>query len=552
MAKPSWITLSKSSGTGNDSVNVTAAAYTGREKRSGMITANATGGGSDTSTVEQAGAAEFIRVISLTKSVNSSGGTVDFTGTSNCKDLKVVVVGTSDIKTAGYSLEVDGEPAGSWDGSGDIQVPDDPGASAQYDFTLHVTLSENRSESAVKLLLYLTNANGDVESEVLTVSQSANARNYAAPVISSFTYGSGNIPAAGGTLTPTLAYSQTWGWGTSTTDGGTLSGTLSSPIPGSTFLFDGATNETTGAVSAPSKGSTVSDVTAVATVTAKVTVNGKSSSVSAAQTVRQAANTITYGDVTWSDRTPSAAIIPASGGTSEITWSGSGGHIAQQEISYSSGVTGTVTDEEAGVVGVPALSKISISYSEDVTAPSKGTNVSGVTNVGSVEITAEGNGGKSAKRSVTIQQAANAADYGEVSINEDSSISLSASGQSYRIDADARQTVTYTSGATRTQSSSNPVQISLDYEVKTPSSGFSLDDAGEVTVTANPTASVRGGFVVTVTATGEGGKTAEKDITFTQQSADSSITLSPATLSFAAGGETKELTVASNDSWTLS
>nr|DAG92036.1 MAG TPA: hypothetical protein [Herelleviridae sp.] len=38
MAKPDWITLSKTSGTGNDTVTVTAAKNTGTSARSGSIT----------------------------------------------------------------------------------------------------------------------------------------------------------------------------------------------------------------------------------------------------------------------------------------------------------------------------------------------------------------------------------------------------------------------------------------------------------------------------------------------------------------------------------
>ena len=199
----------------------------------------------------------------------------------------------------------------------------------------------------------------------------------------------------------------------------------------------------------------------------------------------------------------------------------------------------------------PVFEPISISYGPEVSAESKGTVLSGETEAGTVTVTATGAGGQTAEKTVTVLQDANTASYGEVTINEDTPISLSADGQTYQIDADARQTVTYSSGATRTESSeSDPVDISLDYSVKTPADGFSLDDLlGEVTVEANPAASTRGGFVVTVSAEGEGGKAASKDITFNQQSAESSISLDPAKLSFSAAGGAKELTVTSNDSW---
>ena len=118
-----------------------------------------------------------------------------------------------------------------------------------------------------------------------------------------------------------------------------------------------------------------------------------------------------------------------------------------------------------------------------------------------------------------------------------------------------KQTVTYTSGATRNESTpaDNKVQLSADYTVETAKEGFSLEtNTGKVTVNLNPTTAPREGFVVTISAEGEGGKTATKDITFNQQGSASTLDLSPDKFSFVAVGETKTLTITSNDSWTLS
>lgn len=554
MAKPLWISVSKSNGIGNDSVNVTAQAYTGREQRSGVITANATGGGSDTSTVEQAGKPEFIQLLTeeLTVTADKSGQVLSFTGKSNCADLKVVQSVNEDlaqIEGVSYALEVNGEADGNWNNA-TTSVDGDPGASAEYDFTLKITIPANKTESSKGGLFVIRNANSSVSSGQITVTQDAGVKNYALPVIIEFKYAN-KIPASGGSVTPTLSYKQTWGWNNSTTDGGTLSGTLVEPISGSTFVFDGATDSATGKVTAPSKGTTVSEETKVADVTATVTVNGKTSAVFTAQAVNQAANVISYGEIEWAERVPSIHDIPASGGKSgSVVWSGEG-VICRQTISWSSGSSVEITNENGSES--PVFEKITISYGPEVSAESKGTVQSGRTEAGTVAVTATGAGDQTAEKTVSVMQGANTATYGEVTIGEDAVISLSAEGQTYQIDADARQTVTYTSGASRTEASeASPVEIGVDYAVKTPKEGFTLDDLlGEVTVVANPSASVRGGFVVTITAEGEGGKTASKDITFNQQSAESTITLTPPTLSFSAAGETKELTVASNDSWIL-
>ena len=56
---------------------------------------------------------------------------------------------------------------------------------------------------------------------------------------------------------------------------------------------------------------------------------------------------------------------------------------------------------------------------------------------------------------------------------------------------------------------------------------------------------------MTVTVTGEGDKTATRDFTFSQQGSSSYINLTPESLTFVAAGESKTLTIESNDSWTL-
>lgn len=555
MAKPKWITIGTAEGSMNGSSKITAAAYTGRVAREGTITGTTAGGASDTTAVSQVGAAEVITIVTKTYSADKVGQNVTIQGKSNSANLSIVA-GTSSIPGLVYKLAIAGVADASWDGSKDTVVDGDPGASAIYDFTLTVTVPENKSTSALVAKFAVKNANADVTSGEITINQAAGVKSYAAPVISAFSYPAGNIPASGGSKTPTLSYSQTWGWNNSTTNGGTLSGTLAAPISGTTFEFDGATNKTTGVVTATSKGTTVSKVTEVASVTAKVTLNGKASAVYKTQTVSQAANEVSYGDITFTAKTPSASDIPASGGTvgeDQITWSGEGNAIAFQTMTYTSGVSVDISD--TATVSALGFSKIVISYSDEIVAASKGIAVSARTEAGVITITATGAGGKKATKTLTIYQAANTATYGAVTIGQASPVSLAAPGETYQIVPALKQTVTYTSGATRTESTpaDNKVQLSADYVVKTAKGGFSLDtNAGKVTVTLNPTTAPRNGFVVTISADGEGGKTATKDITFNQQGSNSILDLSPDTMSFIAAGETKTLTITSNDSWTLS
>ena len=560
MAKPKWITFGTTEGSMNGSSEITAAAYTGRVAREGTITGTTAGGATDTTAVTQEGAAEVIIFDSVENLTAAAvGQRVTISGKSNSANLKVTTYKApfGHIDGLTYELAIAGVKEESWDGSKNIAITGDPGASAMYDFTLTVIVPENKSTS--KLIqegLQLKNANESVYSNSIMLIQEAGVQNYATPVISEFTYPEGNIPASGGSKTPTLRYSQTWGWNESNTNGSIIIGTLAAPASGTTFAFSGAVvNATTGVVTAASKGTTVSDVTEVDAVTVTVTLNGKTSASSASVSVKQAANAASYGDVNFSSRVPSASDIPAAGGSkgsADIAWSGEGA-IATQTISYTSGATVSISNDASSET--PAFEAIAVTYSAAVSATSKGTAVSTRTEAGVITITATGAGKQKATKSLTIYQAANSATYGEVTIGQATPVSLNAPGETYAIVPAMKQTVTYTSGATRTESTpaDNKVQLSADYSVKTAKEGFSLEtNTGKVTVGLNPTTHERGGFVVTISAEGEGGKTATKDITFNQQGSDATLDLSPDTMTFAAAGETKTLTITSNDSWTLS
>lgn len=551
MAKPKWITLGTAEGSMNGSSEITAAAYTGRVAREGTITGTTAGGASDTTAVSQVGAAEAITIETKTYSADKVGQNITIQGKSNSADLNIVV-GDSTIPGLVYKLAVAGVTDESWNGNDDISVDGDPGASAMYDFTLTVTVPENKSESARVAKFAVKNANADVTSGEITINQAAGVKNYAVPIIITFSYDA-NIPASGGSVSPTLNYMQKWGWNESDSNGGSISD--HTPAAGVTSFKGGSsTNKDTGVVTASSKGTVESGITEVDNVTLVVTLNGKDSAPRSVS-VKQAANAASYGDVSFSSRVPSVDDIPASGGSvdkADIIWSGEGA-IVTQKITYSSGAEVTISDEEGSTD--PAFNPIHIAYGDPITAASKGTAVSARTEAGVITMIADGAGDKTATKTLTVYQAANSATYGEVTIGQATPVSLAAPGETYAIVPAMKQTVTYTSGATRTESTpaDNKVQLSADYAVKTPKEGFSLEtNTGKVTVNLNPTTAPREGFVVTISAEGEGGKTATKDITFNQQGSASTLDLSPDTLSFVAAGETKTLTITSNDSWTLS
>lgn len=216
MAKPSWISFDPTSGNGNGSSQITAIPHTGRNSKSGTITASTTNGANDTSTVTIEGKPEFITVDAVTKSIVNTGGIVEITGSSNSKNLKIAEL--VPISGVTYILEVNNVEDESWNGDSDIQIDGDPGANAQFTFKLTINVPANNTTSSRSLVFKIQNGETEevVESAQVTVSQSAGVKTYSDPVITSIEYAN-DIPAEGGSVTPTVVYSQTWGWNGSTT-----------------------------------------------------------------------------------------------------------------------------------------------------------------------------------------------------------------------------------------------------------------------------------------------------------------------------------------------
>lgn len=548
MAKPSWIKLGKSSGSMNDSTTVTASEYTGRQQRGGTITAKTTGGATDTTSVSQAGKAEFINVPTMTynaaaKGSNSDGSdTIQITGTANTANIKVAETTGKIIPEATYKIQVNAVNDDSWDGKTDTGIDDDPGKDAQFSFTIDIKIPENKTEAARTLEIKLQNGNGDVTTEAITITQAKGVKSYGDVALTVGTYQ--QIPAAGGTVdAPSVSSSQPWGWNGATTGGGTITtgGTVAYATKTgwpSALTLDPAT----GQISAESRTTVVGDVIS-GTVTITLNANGKSASKEVS--VSQQANSVTYAvtDVTLAD----PADIPAAGGTvimTEVTAKGS--------QTYTSG---SVISDIALTHG---SDDCTVAWNNEIEAASLGTTVTNRTKKGTLRSTVYWHYAEKSA-SVDVYQAANTATYGDITFDSAvaTEVSLKADGTQSRNMTDnsnvgAKQTVTYTSGATRTEASATAaVVFDLSPKVKTVATGFALSSDGIVSVGANPTTEPRGGFVVTVTVTGEGSKTATRDFTFNQQGSSSYINLTPESLTFVAAGESKTLTIESNDSWTL-
>ena len=302
-----------------------------------------------------------------------------------------------------------------------------------------------------------------VVSEDLTatcaLAQAAGAKSYGE--ISIGAYGYGVLPAGGGTVSPTLAYSQPWTWNGVNGSGGTITS-------GATVAYSGSgVDAATGTVSASTKGTTESGQTTVATATVSVSLNGKSAAKEAV--VFQEANSATYGNVTPKNIT--VADIPASGGTI------SEGTLATdftQTISYTSGATrpGAVT----------------YVWGDPVSAPSLGTTIQNRTKIGSLALRAYGEGSKNTYKATDVYQAGNYVSSlaGKASTFSYGTLGAGAASISPTVNADGAWTFTFSSGATSSEAPSSVYgifSVGVTYSLGSVQNGFTVVDTSTGTLT---------------------------------------------------------------------
>lgn len=625
-------TLTPKTGTGNAKVSISCSERTGRVDTSPVtFTAKMDGFSvSKSVSVVQKGKPEFVTVNNSAVAVDKKGGTVTITGVSNTSKLSFSCT-ANEVTFSSYT-------ANGASATNGVAISGDPGASAQFAFSIPVTVSVNTTASSKTYTLNITAAGGQKTAVVLT--QLASDFTYDLTLSASPT----SIQASGGSSTITGKY-KTFRNGVliNTED---VTPTCSIPS-GTAFTLDG------NKVSAPSRGTTAGELRSVQV---SASYGNASSTITVSQEANQVESSTTSGGETIYNPVTAGAIsnktIPASGGSATatagdgsqswttnkkyrhdtyssgsvadvliedskigtdtikpsvgsvsgsaeskgttvsdvttvkeqaVTWTGkggkkatgtmyiyqaanaatditygvpaissftvddipaSGGSISSGSVSYSQSRTQNYTS------GATApLSNLSsggtITYSTAVSASSLGTTVKPRYNVGTLTATVTMNG-KSNSKDVNVYQAANHANYGDVSVSvTPNPVSIPAAGAIYNIKPTASQTASYTSGETKNCS------ISFSYAAKNTVTGFSNNNA-TVTVQQNLSTSPRNGFIVTVTASGEGSRTASVDVTFNQAAAAAYLNVDPATINIAADATSASFNIESNDSWTIS
>lgn len=198
MAYASWVTPSKTSGSGNDTVSWSATEHTGRTARTTTATFSASGVESKTLSITQSGASEFVS-IDATATVSKSGGSVTISGTSNSPKLTFTDTGTDNIGITLPSTYT----ANSVSTNNGAAITGDPGATQAYAFSITITnIAANTSTSSKTSQITVTPDSGTAA--VCNITQAAGD---AYLTISPATI---TIPAAGTAQSVSVSSNTSW------------------------------------------------------------------------------------------------------------------------------------------------------------------------------------------------------------------------------------------------------------------------------------------------------------------------------------------------------
>ena len=274
------------------------------------------------------------------------------------------------------------------------------------------------------------------------VAQPAGTVIYDTPVI---TISYPQVPAKGGTVSPTIQVTQAWGWNDDYDEG--VNTFNLNTLPAGSYSFTNTTSPTNGNVTLASKGTTVSGVTVGKTVTFTVTLNGKSANKQA--NVNQQANSIDSVAVTfgWHNNTNSVA---ASGGSLVVDVAVKNTYTSTStNIVYPSATDAGISLTVSGVSGA-TVSKATI------TVPNRGSTVGPAltgTVTGNYKGTNSGN-------SLTFTQAENRVTKLEAGVSDPSTVHfwytgqpIPASGGTATVIGNGKAKLTFSSGSTAENSS---------------------------------------------------------------------------------------------------
>ena len=168
MAYSAWLNPSKTSGSGNDTVNVTAGAdNTGRNARSTNMTFKAANCEDVVRQVTQAGKPEFVSIASAA-SIEKTGGTITISGTTNSSKLTFSLASGGTLVLTRPSTY----NANSVSTNNGAAISGDPGATQEFPFSIQfANVGANPDITAKSVQLIVTDNAGNTAT--CTITQAA-------------------------------------------------------------------------------------------------------------------------------------------------------------------------------------------------------------------------------------------------------------------------------------------------------------------------------------------------------------------------------------------
>lgn len=163
MAKASWVQVNPSSGSGNATVNVSStAAHTGRNVRTTVLTITAANVDAKTVNVTQQGKPAYVDAQDNAAAAKG-GQNVTISGKANSARL-TFSLGTGALVV---SLPSSYNAGGVTTTNGNA-ISGDPGASAEYDFSIVLTVPANTGITELTRQIIVTDENGNTDTCLLT------------------------------------------------------------------------------------------------------------------------------------------------------------------------------------------------------------------------------------------------------------------------------------------------------------------------------------------------------------------------------------------------
>lgn len=163
MAKANWVNVDPSQGSGNATINVSSpTAHTGRNVRTTVLTITAANVDAKTVTVTQQGKPAYVDAQD-TATAAKGGQNVTISGKANSAKLTFTLgTGTLDISLpSNYT-------AGGVSTKNGNAISGDPGASAEYDFSITISVPVNTSTGTLTRQIIVTDENGKTDTCLLT------------------------------------------------------------------------------------------------------------------------------------------------------------------------------------------------------------------------------------------------------------------------------------------------------------------------------------------------------------------------------------------------